>query len=64
VAFESDASNLVPGDMNGVSDIFVKEMDIVSSSTPENVPSLNEYGIIILVLLSGYFAFRKLKKEV
>ena len=26
VAFESDASNLVPGDTNGVSDIFVRDM--------------------------------------
>jgi Tol biopolymer transport system component len=62
VAFDSIATNLVSGDTNGASDIFVKERAL--SSTPENVPSLNEYGIILFVLLSGYFAFRKLTKEV
>ncbi len=59
VAFESDATNLVPGDTNGSSDVFVKET--IASSTA--IPTLNEYGIMFLLLMLGFSALKTLKRS-
>lgn len=47
IAFESDSPNLVPGDANGVTDIFVKDrnsgaIEIVSTNTVTGVASLGD----------------------
>ncbi len=45
VAFESGADNLVPGDTNGVKDIFVKDLEfgfVVRASTGANGSEGNE----------------------
>ena len=48
VAFESDATNLVGGDANGVRDIFVRNLDLDASPrpiTPGNILVMLENGI-------------------
>ncbi len=61
IAFESDATNLVAGDdINGTKDVFVKEA--AGGIIP--IPMLNEYGIILLLLILGFSAAKVLRKNI
>ena len=57
VVFGSFATNLTPGDTNGFSDVFVKEIGGVA------IPTLNEYGIMFLLLMLGSSALKVLRRS-
>lgn len=56
IAFESDASNLVGGDFNGVTDVFVHDMQIGETTSltssyvsedPSRAPSISPDGLVV-----------------
>ena len=53
VAFESDATNLAPGDLNGLSDIFVRDMQSGKTYLVSRSGALQANGPSIAAVISG-----------
>ncbi|MCP4681970.1 MAG: hypothetical protein GY864_06540 [Desulfobacterales bacterium] len=61
VAFSSGATNLVPGDTNGIWDVFVHSR---TAAAIEAVPTLSEWGMIIFIVVMGIYAVQRIKYRI